>query len=260
MNAQRQIPTRPAIPAYCSWSGGKDSALALHHALRRGAEPGLLVTMLTEGGERSRSHGLRRELLEAQAAALGVPIAFAATTWTGYEEALRAQLAEAARRGLRTGIFGDIDIERHRAWVESVAASVGTKAWLPLWQRSREALMRELLDLGFRAVIVAVRDGVLPPSLLGKTIDEEMLGRFASAGVDLAGENGEFHTFVVDGPPFSRPVEVDVGEESLRDGVWFVDLSPRSASGPPPPRSAQVPRPMADQEQHGNAGGIRIST
>jgi hypothetical protein len=91
--------------------------------------------------------------------------------------------------------------------------------------------MRELLDLGFRAVIVAVRDGVLPPSLLGKTIDEEMLRHFASAGVDLAGENGEFHTFVVDGPPFTHPVEVDVGEESLRDGVWFVDLSPRD---PPP--------------------------
>jgi len=252
MDAQRQMkPARPAGPAYCSWSGGKDSALALHQALRQGAEPGLLVTMLTEGGERSRSHGLRRELLEAQAAALGVPIVFAATGWAGYEEALRAKLAEAARRGLRTGIFGDIDIERHREWVESVAASVGTDAWLPLWQRSREALMRELLDLGFRAVIVAVRDGVLPPSLLGERIDEEMLGRFAAAGVDLAGENGEFHTFVVDGPPFSHAVEVDVGEQSLRDGVWFVDLAPRKA---------QVPAPTADQEQHGNAGGIRIST
>jgi diphthamide synthase (EF-2-diphthine--ammonia ligase) len=114
-----------------------------------------------------------------------------------------------------------------------VAASVGTEAWLPLWQRSREALMRELLDLGFRAVIVAVRDGALPPSLLGETIDEQMLRRFAAAGVDLAGENGEFHTFVVDGPPFSHPVEVDVGEQSLRDGFWFVDLSPRDAQVPP---------------------------
>jgi diphthine-ammonia ligase len=190
----------------------------------------LLVTMLTEGGERSRSHGLRRELLEAQAAALGVPIAFAATSWDGYEEALRAQLGEAARRGLRTGIFGDIDIGAHREWVESVAASVGTEAWLPLWQRSREGLMHELLDLGFRAVVVAVRDGLLPPAMLGETIDGEMLDRFATAGVDLAGENGEFHTFVVDGPIFSHPVEVDAGETSLRDGVWFVDLAPRPAA------------------------------
>ncbi len=215
-------------PAYCSWSGGKDSALALHHALRQGAEPELLVTMLTEGGERSRSHGLRRELLEAQAAALGVPIAFAATSWADYEEAMRGELVEAARRGLRTGIFGDIDIERHREWVESVARAAGTRACLPLWQRSRESLMRELLDLGFRAVIVAVRDGALPPALLGQAIDAAMLGRFEAAGVDLAGENGEFHTFVVDGPPFACPVEVDAGEASLCDGVWFVDLSLRA--------------------------------
>jgi diphthine-ammonia ligase len=218
-----------AVPVYCSWSGGKDSALALHHAIAGGAEPGLLVTMLTEGGERSRSHGLRRELLEAQAAAIGVPIAFAATTWDGYEEALRGQLAAASGQGLRTGIYGDIDTEAHREWVEAIAASVGTEARLPLWQRSRESLMRELLDLGFRAVIVAVRDGLLPPSLLGETIDEETLGRFAAADVDLAGENGEFHTFVVDGPIFSRPVEVDAGEHSLRDGVWFVDLAARPA-------------------------------
>jgi diphthine-ammonia ligase len=216
-----------AVPAYCSWSGGKDSALALHHARAAGAELGLLVTMLTEGGERSRSHGLRRELLEAQAAAVGAPIAFAATTWDAYEEALRAELEGAARLGLRTGIFGDIDTEAHREWVERVAASVGTEAWLPLWRRSPEALMRELLGLGFRAVVVAVRDGVLPPALLGQVVDEEMLRHFADAGVDLAGENGEFHTFVVDGPIFSRPVEVDAGERSLRDGVWFVDLAAR---------------------------------
>lgn len=221
------------MAVYCSWSGGKDSALALHRAVRMGAEPGLLVTMLTEGGERSRSHGLRRELLEAQAAALGVPIAFAATTWAGYEEALRGELAEAAGLGLRTGIFGDIDIERHRAWVESVAAAAGTAARLPLWQRSRESLMGELLELGFRAVIVAVKDGALLPSLLGQTIDEPMLRRFAAAGVDLAGENGEFHTFVVDGPRFSHPVEVEVGEASLRDGVWFIDLSPSRAAHQP---------------------------
>jgi diphthine-ammonia ligase len=182
--------------------------------------------MLTEGGERSRSHGLRRELLEAQAASAGVPIAFAATSWAGYEEALRAELVGAAGRGLRTGIFGDIDIPRHREWVETVAASAGTRARLPLWQRGREPLMGELLDRGFRAVVVAVRDGLLPPSLLGETVDAKMLETFEREGVDLAGENGEFHTCVVDGPIFSRPVEVNAGETSLRDGVWFVDLEP----------------------------------
>jgi uncharacterized protein (TIGR00290 family) len=212
---------------YCSWSGGKDSSLALNLAIQGGARPGLLVTMLTEGGERSRSHGLRRELLEAQAASIGVPIAFAATTWDGYEEALTAELVAARRRGLRRGVFGDIDIDSHREWVERVAAAAGTTAVHPLWQRDRAELMHAVLDLGFRAVVVAVRDGVLPTSLLGETIDAAMLAEFGRAGVDLAGENGEFHTCVVDGPIFSHPVEVDRGETVLRDGVWFIDLSVR---------------------------------
>jgi diphthine-ammonia ligase len=214
------------VPVYCSWSGGKDSALALHQAIRLGAEPGLLVTMMTEGGERSRSHGLHRDLLTAQADALGLPIAFAATSWDDYEATLRGELAAAAERGLKTGIFGDIDIQRHREWVERVAGEAGTEARLPLWQRDRAALMGEVLELGFRAVLVAVRDGFLPPSMLGETIDRETLGQFERAGVDLAGENGEFHTCVVDGPIFRRPVEVEAGETSLRDGVWFIDLAP----------------------------------
>jgi uncharacterized protein (TIGR00290 family) len=201
--------------------------LALNLAIQDGARPGLLVTMLTEGGERSRSHGLRRELLEAQAASIGVPIAFAATTWDGYEEALTAELVAARQGGLRRGVFGDIDIEAHREWVERVATAAGTTAVHPLWQRDRAELMHDLLDLGFRAVVVAVRDGVLPTSLLGETIDAAMLEEFERAGVDLAGENGEFHTCVVDGPIFSHPIEVDRGEVVLRDGVWFIDLSVR---------------------------------
>jgi uncharacterized protein (TIGR00290 family) len=188
--------------------------------------------MLTEGGERSRSHGLRRSLLEAQAKAIGVPITFAATTWGDYEEALTAALVEAERQGLRAGVFGDIDIDSHREWVQRVAAAAGTTALHPLWRRDRAELMHELLDLGFRAVLVAVRDGLLPPSLLGETIDAAMLDEFARAGVDLAGENGEFHTCVVDGPIFSHPVEVDGGETSLRDGVWFIDLVPRDPAEP----------------------------
>ena len=132
----------------------------------------------------------------------------------------------ARKRGLRTGVFGDIDIESHREWVERVAAAAGTTAVHPLWHRDRGALMREVLDRGFRAVVVAVRDGLLPTALLGRTIDAAMLDEFERHGVDLAGENGEFHTCVVDGPIFSRPVAVDRGEVVLRDGVWFIDLIP----------------------------------
>jgi uncharacterized protein (TIGR00290 family) len=212
--------------AYCSWSGGKDCALALHEAVRHGAEPGLLLNMMTEGGERSRSHGLSRDLLVAQAAAVGLPITFGSATWDGYTEEFRRKAAEAAALGLRTGVFGDIDTESHREWVESVADATGSHAYLPLWQRDRAGLMRQLLREGFAAHIVAVRDGVLSPDLLGERIDEGVLRHFERAGVDLAGENGEYHSVVVGGPVFSGALEVAFGERLLRDGVWFVDAWP----------------------------------
>jgi len=211
--------------AFCSWSGGKDSALALHEAIGAGVEPRFLVSMLTEDGERSRSHGLRRDLLAAQAAAVGIPILFGAATWGGYrEEFVRVVGEGVTATDARFGVFGDIDMDEHREWEEGVCAETGTQAVLPLWRRDRRLVTDQLLASGFKAVIVAVRDGVLPPALLGCTLDAEALAEIEEAGADACGENGEFHTFVVDGPIFNTAVEVSLGERSLRDGVWFVDL------------------------------------
>jgi diphthine-ammonia ligase len=212
------------VPVFCSWSGGKDSALALHEAVAAGAEPRLLVAMMIEGGERSRSHGLSRELLEAQAEAVGLPIRFGAASWDGYEnEMARLLSAGAAEFGTPVGVFGDIDIEGHREWVEGVCARAGVEACLPLWQRDRRRLMDDLLGAGFEPVIVAVRDGVLPPELLGTTIDAGVVSELERLGSDAAGENGEFHSLVVDGPLFRQRLEVELGERSLRGGVWFTD-------------------------------------
>jgi diphthine-ammonia ligase len=215
------------VPVFCSWSGGKDSALALHEAVRAGAEPRFLVSMMIESGDRSRSHGLSRELLEAQAAAIGMPIRFVAASWDAYEAELRRAIsAGAEEHEAVAGMFGDIDIERHRDWVERVAAEAGARALLPLWQRDRRQLMRDLLAAGFEAVVVAVRDRVLSPELLGRTIDAEFVEEVAVAGADAAGENGEYHSVVVDGPLFGRRLQLEAGERSLRDGVWFLDLQP----------------------------------
>ena len=213
------------VPVFCSWSGGKDSALALHEAAAAGAVPRLLVAMMIEGGERSRSHGLSRELLEAQADALGLPIRFGAASWDGYEEELAATIETgAAEHGTPAGVFGDIDIERHREWVEGVCRRAGVEACLPLWQRDRRRLMDELLEAGFEAVIVAVRDGVLPAELLGTTIDAGVVAEIERGGSDAAGENGEYHSLVIDGPLFHGRLPVELGERSLRDGVWFTDV------------------------------------
>ncbi len=213
------------LPVFCSWSGGKDSAFALHEAAAAGALPRLLVSMMIESGERSRSHGLTREVLAAQADALGVPVRFGAASWAGYEAEFRRVVAAGTREaGTSVGIFGDIDMEDHREWVERVCGEVGARACLPLWQRDRRQLMGEVLDTGLEAVIVAVRDGVLAPDLLGRTIDAELIGEVERAGSDAAGENGEYHSLVVDGPLFGRRLEIELGERSLRDGVWFVDV------------------------------------
>lgn len=217
------------LPVFCSWSGGKDSALALHEAVKAGTEPRFLVSMMIESGERSRSHGLRRELLEAQAAAIGLPVRFGAASWDGYEAELRRTIeAGAAELGAVAGVFGDIDIERHRAWVERVAEEAGARAMLPLWRRDRRQLMDELLAAGFEAQIVAVRDGILPRELLGKRISSTLVEEIIAAGADAAGENGEYHSIVADGPIFRQRLELEVGEQSLRDGVWFVDLQARA--------------------------------
>lgn len=212
-------------PVFCSWSGGKDSALALHEAARAGAEPRLLVSMMVESGERSRSHGLSREVLAAQAAAVGLPIEFGAASWSGYEaELIRVLEASIGAGGPRVGVFGDIDMQDHRDWVERVCGLVGAEARLPIWQRDRRRVMDELLAAGFEAVVVAVRDGVLPADLLGVTIDAEVVAAIEAAGADAAGENGEYHSLVVDGPLFEHRLAVEAGERSLRDGVWFTDV------------------------------------
>jgi uncharacterized protein (TIGR00290 family) len=212
-------------PVFCSWSGGKDSAMALHEAARAGAVPRLLISMMIEDGKRSRSHGLSREVLLAQADAVGLPIEFGSASWGGYEaELLRVLGGSIAAGGPDVGVFGDIDTDDHRRWVERVCEASGAHACLPLWQRDRRQLMVQVLDAGFEPVIVAVRDGVLPADLLGVTIDAEVVAAIERAGADAAGENGEYHSLVVDGPLFHRRLAIELGEHSLRDGVWFTDV------------------------------------
>ena len=208
---------------YCSWSGGKDCAAALHETWRRDV-PAVLLTMLTEDGERSRSHGLRREVLVRQAEAIGVPVRFAASTWGGYAESLLSLVRGAAEDGFTTGVFGDLDVEGHREWQERLAREAGTTAVLPLWKRNTTRHARSVVEQGFRAMIVAVKDKMVPLHLLGRVMDEEVVGELRAAGVDPSGEYGEFHTVVVDGPLFERPLVLEQGERTLRSGMWFLDV------------------------------------
>lgn len=218
------------VPIVCSWSGGKDSCLALWRAVRAGAHIRCLATMLTEDGQRSRSHGLSRSVLEVQAAAVGVPLLTRSATWNDYESAFVDLLRAAQQHAVATAVFGDIDIPRHRRWEESVCAQAGLSAWLPLWQEDRLTLLEEFWNAGFECRIVVVRDGVTDRSYLGRVLDRELAEELTRAGIDACGENGEFHTVVTSGPLFTRPLSIVLRGQVLRSGCWFQDLAVASAA------------------------------
>lgn len=209
----------------CSWSGGKDSCLALYRALAAGGRLACLVTMFTEDGQRSRSHGLAREVIEAQAAAIGAPLLTAAATWDEYEAAFVTLLGKARDRGARAAVFGDIDIPRHREWEENVCRQASLTAVLPLWQKDRMALLEAWWVAGFEARIVVVREGLVDRRYLGCILDRTTAAELAATGVDPCGENGEFHTLVTAGPLFRLPLALKLRGQVLRSGCWFQDVA-----------------------------------
>ncbi len=212
-------------PFFCSWSGGKDSCLALYYGIQEGGVPNYLLTMMTEAGERSRAHGLSQEVLEKQAESLGIPLITAATSWESYERVFRSSLATLRDKGVETGVFGDIDLQEHREWIEGVCQKEQIDPYFPLWNRERVEVVREFVRLGFQATIVAVQEGVLSKSYLGKSLTEELIDNMIRQGIDPAGEAGEYHTLVTAGPIFNRPLVFAIKDRSLRDGYWYLDIS-----------------------------------
>ena len=232
-----------------SWSGGKDSALALWRARARGLRPIALLTMLDETGERSRSHGLPVEVLEAQAAAIGVPLVTASATWDEYTAAFVRALSGLAGRDVGACVFGDIDIEPHRQWCVDAARDAGLEAIHPLWQEPRRALLQELFDSGFRATIVVLREPDLDPAgLLGQELTPAMVETIAAAGHDASGETGEYHTVVTAGPVFGAPVPLSFGAPQRRGDHWAVDVrlaTAREERVDGPGAATAAPRPSA---------------
>jgi uncharacterized protein (TIGR00290 family) len=215
----------PDAPFFTSWSGGKDCCLALHLAAESGARPAALVTLMIESGVRTRSHGLARSVVQAQADALGLPLHTAPASWAGYEAAFTALIAALAARSIRDGVFGDIDLLDHKLWEQRVCANAGCAAHLPLWRIDRASLLASMFERGFEARVVAVRDGVLDRRFLGRVLTPELVAEFSALGIDACGENGEYHTVVTRAPLFRRPVMLQPGPVVLRDGVWFMDFS-----------------------------------
>jgi diphthine-ammonia ligase len=215
---------------FCSWSGGKDSCLALHRAMQAGATPACLVTMMIEDGHRSRSHGLRPDLIEAQAAAMGLPAVMRSTSWDDYEACFIDALGEVKTLGVGAGVFGDIDLLDHRDWVERVCATVGMEAALPLWGKPRLEMVLECMTAGIDCRIVTCRAELMGPEYLGKKLTRELAESLEARGIDACGENGEFHTVVVNGPMFQTPLELESGDTYQHGGCWSLDYQMAAAA------------------------------
>jgi len=212
------------------WSGGKDSAFALHELRQSGRyEVVALLTTVNSQFGRVSMHGVRREMLEAQARALELPLhvveLYGKVSMEEYAEKMRESLQEFLAAGVWQAAFGDLFLEDVRSYREKNLQKVGMKALFPLWGCNTAHLAREFLELGFRAVVVTVDAKVLDESFAGRPFDESFL-KDLPAGVDPCAENGEFHSFVFDGPGFRQPVAWRLGEKVTREGFVYCDILP----------------------------------
>jgi uncharacterized protein (TIGR00290 family) len=219
-----------------SWSSGKDSALALHTLMKDPHwQVTALLTTVTEDYDRISMHGVRRALLEAQAAAIGLPLEMVYIPKDASNETYEDRMGQALRgyqeRGVWGVAFGDIFLEDLRRYREENLARMNLGAIFPLWKRPTGELAHEMIRSGFRAVTTCVDTRVLGPEFVGRKFDVEFLSCLPAA-VDPCGENGEFHTFVYDGPLFSRPIDICPGEKVLRSQrFYFCDLTISSKNG-----------------------------
>jgi uncharacterized protein (TIGR00290 family) len=206
----------------CSWSGGKDSCFALIQSLELGASLRVLVNMMNENGIISRSHGLPRSILEEQAHLMNVPLIAIPTSWNDYERNFTNTLLDIkSTYDVGTMVFGDIDLQQHRDWEEMVCEKAGLKAALPLWKKPRKELVYQMINAGIEAMIVSC-NSTLGEKFLGRTITESLIPELEERGVDVCGENGEFHTLVVKCPLYSDKVDIPDYEKMKHEDYWFL--------------------------------------
>jgi len=213
-----------------SWSGGKDSCIALYEIQRaQNYRVAALMTTLTRDYDRISMHGVRRALLEKQASHLGLPLHQVLiskdATNEEYETRMGEAFSEYREHGIDSIVFGDLFLEDIRAYREQFLARHKMRGLFPVWKRDTAGFIKEFIELGFKAVVTCVDSKVLDQSFAGRVIDETFLSSLP-AHVDPCGENGEFHSFVFDGPIFAEGVKFSIGEVVLRESFWFCDLLP----------------------------------
>tara|TARA_B100000508_G_scaffold141093_1_gene146592 strand:+ start:105368 stop:106096 length:729 start_codon:yes stop_codon:yes gene_type:complete len=227
---------------FVNWSSGKDATLALYKLLQdHRYDVERLLTTVNKSNKRINMHGLHVSLLEAQAKAIGIPLDIVYLTeqldMEIYADLMKQKLKDIQQKGVNTSVFGDIFLEDLKKYREQQLAGIKMKGLFPLWKQSTEKVIREFIDLGFKAIVVSIDDQVLDKSFCGRMIDEKFIQDLPK-DIDPCGENGEFHTFCFDGPIFTKPVEFKLAEKIYKTypapsgnennleeyGFWFQDL------------------------------------
>lgn len=209
---------------FVSWSGGKDSCLALYKAIEQGYNPVKLFTMFSVENGISSAHRLEEKIIKAQAEAIGIECTIGKSLFNDYEKIFVSNLKMFKEQRISYGIFGDIDIDEHKQWEDRVCEQASIKAVLPLWQMDRKNIVMEFLNLGFKAKIILVNTTMLETRFLGQDLSYSLIEEIGKSGADVCGENGEYHTVVYDGPIFKKTVEIKYNAEVIPVGEKWAQI------------------------------------
>jgi uncharacterized protein (TIGR00290 family) len=183
----------------------------------------------TAGFGRNAFHGVKNKLFLMQSEATGIPMIQRVTTWEGYEQVFREVMSELRKEEIEGLVTGDMDIIEHRTWTENMCNEFGLKALMPLWKLDRKEIMTGFIEDGFESIVVCLKADILDDRWLGRRIDRKFMVDMQkyqqSHDIDICGENGEYHTFVVDGPAFRKRISVTLGDKVLSEGYWFQDIT-----------------------------------
>jgi len=207
-----------------SWSGGKDSCMALYEGLQRGYKVSHLVNFISNDEKRVRFHGTNADLIKQQGAAMGIQVVQYETSWDGYERDFKAGVRALLPTGVKGMIFGDIYLDVHKEWVERVCGEIGIEAQEPLWGKPTDELLDRFIRLGFEAVIVGVNSKYMDEKWVGRMVDSSFRDYLKKNNIDPCGENGEYHTVVINGPIFSRRLSLTTGGVVSKNEYRLLDI------------------------------------
>lgn len=218
--------------AVVSWSGGKDGCFACYKAKAEGLEISYILNCASKKYRRSSAHGVRAALIALQAEAMGIPLY---QNWVtkvkgDYEKKFKKAIRKFKKQGIKHMVTGDIHLEDARKWMQRICKETGINYLAPLWGKKPNKILEDFINAGFETIVVCARADVFSKDWLGRKVDHDFIRDLLKekSQIDLCGERGEYHTFVINGPMFKKRLDLSFGRKVLRDGHWFLDLKART--------------------------------